>query len=84
MLLKGVLLAETKVQMLMNVRKEDLDKVVNILPALNTPTISSLSDKGWYDVMTIVDKNSVRYLIPKLKEVGAEGIVEVPINRIIE
>jgi len=84
MLLKGVLLAETKVQMLMNVRKEDLDKVVNILPALNTPTISSLSDKGWYDVMTIVDKNSVRYLIPKLKEVGAEGIVEVPINRIIK
>ena len=84
MLLKGVLLAETKVQMLMNVRKEDLDRVVGILPALNTPTISSLSDKGWYDVMTIVDKNIVRNLIPRLKEAGAEGIVEIPLNRIIE
>lgn len=84
MLLKGVLLAETKVQMLMNVRKDDLQKVCKILPALNTPTISQLSDKGWYDVMTIVDKSIVRNLIPRLKEAGAEGIVEIPLNRIIE
>lgn len=84
MLLKGVLLAETKVQMLMNVRKEHLEAVCKILPALNTPTISTLSATGWYDVMAIVDKTSVRSLIPRLKEAGAEGIVEVPLNRIIE
>jgi ATP phosphoribosyltransferase len=84
MLLKGVLLAETKVEMLMNVRKTDLDKVLKILPALTAPTISELSNRDWCDVITIVDKNLVRTLIPKLKEAGAEGIVEVPLNRIIE
>jgi len=84
MLLKGVLLAETKVEMLMNVRKKDLDRVIKLLPALNTPTISELSNKEWCDVITIVDKSIVRNLIPRLKEAGAEGIVEIPINRIIE
>jgi len=84
LLLKGILLAETKVQILMNVRKKDLEKVIKILPALNTPTVSALSDKGWYDVMTIVDKKEVRTLAPILKEAGAEGIVELFINRIIE
>jgi len=84
MLLKGVLLAETKVEMLMNVRRKDLDAVLKVLPALNTPTISELSNKEWCDVITIVDKKTVRQLIPKLKEAGAEGIVEIPLNRIIE
>lgn len=84
MLLKGVLLAETKVEMLMNVRKKDVPAVLKVLPALNTPTISELSNKEWCDVITIVDKSIVRNLIPKLKEAGAEGIVEIPINRIIE
>lgn len=84
MLLKGVLLAETKVEMLMNVRKKDLEAVIKILPALNTPTISELSNKEWCDVITIVDKSIVRKIIPKLKEAGAEGIVEIPLNRIIE
>ena len=84
MLLKGVLLAETKVEMLMNVRKKDLGRVIKLLPALNTPTISELSNKEWCDVITIVDKSIVRNLIPRLKEAGAEGIVEIPLNRIIE
>jgi len=84
MLLKGVLLAETKVEMLMNVRKSDLQKVLDVLPALNTPTVSELSNKEWCDVITIVDKTAARSLIPKLKDAGAEGIVEIPINRIIE
>lgn len=84
MLLKGVLLAETKVEMLMNVRKKDVPAVLKVLPALNTPTISELSNKEWCDVITIVDKAIVRTLIPKLKDAGAEGIVEIPINRIIE
>jgi len=84
MLLKGVLLAETKVEMLMNVKKKDLATVLGILPALNTPTVSELSNKEWCDVITIVDKSIVRNLIPRLKEAGAEGIVEIPLNRIIE
>jgi ATP phosphoribosyltransferase len=84
MLLKGVLLAETKVEMLMNVRKKDVERVLKVLPALNTPTISELSNKEWCDVITIVDKQIVRSLIPRLKEAGAEGIVEIPLNRIIE
>ncbi|MDP3882329.1 MAG: ATP phosphoribosyltransferase [Nanoarchaeota archaeon] len=84
MLLKGVLLAETKVEMLMNVRKENLQAVLKVLPALNSPTISELSNKEWCDVITIVEKSIVREIIPKLKEAGAEGIVEIPLNRIIE
>jgi len=84
MLLRGVLMAETKVMVLMNVRKTDLDNVLKILPALNTPTISELSDKAWSDVITIMDKKAARELIPKLKIAGAEGIVETPINRIID
>lgn len=83
MLLKGVLLAETKVEVLMNIRKKDVEKVIDILPALNTPTVSELTDKRWVDVITIIDKTEVRKLIPKLKGAGAEGIVEIPINRII-
>jgi len=83
MLLKGVLAAESKVEMLMNVRKVDLDKVLAILPALNTPTISELSNPEWVDVITIVDKKIARKIIPLLKGAGAEGIVEIPINRII-
>ncbi len=84
MLLKGVLLAETKVEVLMNVKKDNLENVLKILPALNTPTVSDLSNNEWCDVMTIIDKSVVRDLIPKLKEAGAEGIVEIPLNRIIQ
>lgn len=84
MLLKGVLLAETKVGLMMNVRKKDLDKVIKVLPALQNPTVSDLSNKNWSEVITIVDKKEIRKLIPKLKERGAEGIVEYPLNKIIE
>lgn len=84
MLLKGVLLAETKVLMMMNVRKKDLSAVLNTLPALNTPTITELSDPNWSDVITVIDKKQARTLIPQLKESGAEGILEIPINRIIQ
>jgi ATP phosphoribosyltransferase len=83
MLLKGVLLAETKVLMMMNVKKNNLDAVLKVLPALNTPTISQLSNPELSDVITVVDKKESRILIPKLKEAGAEGILEIPINRII-
>ncbi|MBT3398004.1 ATP phosphoribosyltransferase [archaeon] len=84
MLLKGVLTAESKVEMLMNVKKSSLQGILNILPAMNTPTISTLSDPEWCDVITVIDKKVARDIIPLLKEAGAEGIVEVPINRIID
>jgi len=84
MLLKGVLLAETKVLMMMNVREKDLKDVINLLPALGSPTVSDLSESGWHDVITVVNKETVKELIPRLKEAGAEGILEVPLNRIID
>ena len=84
MLVKGVLLAETKVGLMMNVRKKDVDAVLLVLPALQNPTISELSNKEWCDIITIVNKKDVRKLIVLLKNAGAEGIVEYPLNKIIE
>jgi ATP phosphoribosyltransferase len=84
MLLKSVLLAQTKVGLMMNVRNDDLDKVLKVLPALQNPTISKLSDSDWCDVITIVDTKLVRELIPGLKDAGAEGIVEYPLNKVID
>lgn len=84
MLLKGVIVAETKVGLMMNVRNQDMEKVLSVAPALKNPTITPLSDKEWSDVITIVDKKEVRTLIPKLKAAGAEGIVEYPLNKVID
>ena len=83
MLLQGAINAEEKVGLMMNVKKTDLQKVLGILPALQKPTISELSDKEWVDVNTIINESLVRDLIPKLKEAGASGIVEYPLNKII-
>ncbi len=83
MLLLGALLAEEKVAIMMNVRKKDIPNVLKLLPALNKPTISDLSDINWAALNTIVDEKQVRDLIPKLKEAGAEGIVEYALNKII-
>lgn len=83
MLLQGAINAEEKVGLMMNVRKKDLENVLKILPALQKPTIAELSDKNWVDVNTIIDEKLVRRLIPKLKEAGASGIVEYPLNKII-
>lgn len=83
LLLKGAINAFGKVGLMMNVRKKDLGKVLRILPALQKPTVSPLSDARWVDVTTIIDEKVVRDLIPKLKEVGATGIVEYPLNKII-
>jgi len=83
MLLQGVLEAEGKVGMMLNVKKKDLESVLKILPALQKPTISSLSDADWVDVNTIIDEKVVRDLIPALKKSGASGIVEYPLNKII-
>jgi ATP phosphoribosyltransferase len=84
LMLKGAMAAEGKVGLMMNVRKADLPAVLGILPALQKPTISGLSDPDWADVMTILDEDTVRHIIPKLKAAGACGIVEYPLNKIID
>lgn len=84
LMLQSCLAAETKVGLMMNVRRSDLAKILQKLPSLQKPTVSSLSDPDWVDVNTIVDEAYVRTIIPQLKAVGACGIVEYPINKIIE
>jgi len=84
MLLRGALAAEGRVGLMMNVKKEALDDVLKILPALQKPTISELSDPSWVDVNTILEEKLVREIIPRLKESGASGIVEYPLNKIID
>ena len=83
LLLQGAILAESKVGLKMNVAKKDLKKILNTLPSMKKPTISELSDKNWCDVDTIIDENEVKRLIPKLKEAGAQGIIEYPLNKVI-
>jgi ATP phosphoribosyltransferase len=83
LLLKGAIAAEEKVGLKMNVRKEDLKKVIAQLPALKKPTISGLSDDGWFAIETIIDERIVRQIIPGLKKAGAQGIIEYPLNKVI-
>jgi len=82
-LLKGALLAEEKVGLKMNVPKSRLKEVLKILPSLQTPTVSNLSDKDWLAIEVIIDEKTVRDIIPDLKRVGAQGIVEYPLNKVI-
>jgi len=84
LMLQGAMAAEGKVGLMMNVRKADLPAVLKILPALQTPTISALSDPEWADVNTILDESVVRHIVPQLKQAGARGIVEYPLNKIID
>jgi len=83
LLLKGAIAAEEKVGLKMNVRKNDLKGVLSKLPALKKPTISGLSDDGWFAIETIIDEKVVRVLIPALKQAGAQGIIEYPLNKVI-
>ncbi len=83
LLLQGAIRAQEKVGLKMNVEKKDLSAVLAILPALKKPTVSSLSEEGWYDVDTIIDEPVVRELIPALKKAGASGIIEYPLNKVI-
>ena len=84
LMLKGALAAEGKVGLMMNVPQTSLEEVLKILPALQKPTISSLSDPSWVALNTILDESVVRHIIPKLSLAGAKGIVEYPLNKIIE
>lgn len=83
LLLKGAILAEERVGLKMNVPKKYLKAILALLPAMKKPTISNLSDPDWCDVDTIIDEKTVKYLIPKLKVAGAEGIIEYPLNKVI-
>jgi ATP phosphoribosyltransferase len=83
LLLRGAITAEGKVGLKMNVRQKDLKAVIAQLPALKKPTISGLSDDGWFAIETIIDEKVVRVLIPALKAKGAQGIIEYPLNKVI-
>ena len=83
MLLEGAINALGKVGLMLNVQKDSLKNVLGVLPALKKPTISQLSDDEWVAVNTILDESTVRNIIPRLKEAGAQGIVEYPLNKIV-
>jgi len=83
MLLQGALRAEEKVGLKMNVCRDDIDRIIEVLPSLQNPTISTLSKAGWFSLEVIVDEKKVRELIPLLKSRGASGIVEYPLNKVI-
>lgn len=83
MLLTGALRAEEKVGLKMNVKSPDLARILKVLPAMQNPTLASLSEEGWFSLEVIVDDRVVRDLIPVLKNVGASGIVEYPLNKVI-
>lgn len=83
MLLQGALAAENRVLLKMNAPDARLDEVIAMLPALHAPTVSALRSRGWHAVETVVEEKKVREIIPKLRELGAEGIIELPLNKVI-
>src|SRR5436309_6612224 len=83
LLLRGALEAEAKVGLKMNIALKNLKDLLQALPALRNPTISSLSQEGWVAVETIIDEHIVREMIPALKAAGAEGIIEYPLNKVV-
>ncbi len=83
LLLRAAIEAQGRVGLMLNVRRADLPKILALLPALQRPTISSLSDDEWVAVNTIIEDKTVRDLIPKVKAAGGQGIVEYPLNKIV-
>ena len=83
LMLQGAIDAASKVGLMLNVRREDLQAVLSVLPALKNPTISTLSDPDWVAVNTIIEEAVVRQILPKLKAAKAQGIVEYPLNKIV-
>lgn len=83
LLLEAAINALSRVGLMLNVEKSRLNDVIAVLPALKNPTISQLSDSEWVAVNTILDESAVRNIIPRLKEAGAQGIVEYPLNKIV-
>jgi ATP phosphoribosyltransferase len=84
MLLQGAIAAATRVLLAMNAPRGKVDEILAILPALATPTVSTLADPDWVDLSTVVEEKQVRELIPRLYAAGARGIIELPISKIIE
>ncbi len=83
LMLQGALAAEEKVGLKMNVPQESFKRVLSLLSAMHSPTVSSLSDTGWYAIDVVIDEKIARDLIPKLKAAGASGIVEYPLSKVI-
>ncbi len=83
MLMTGALQAESRVLLKMNVPADKLYSVVGLLPALHTPTVNALNSEGWHAVESVVEEAKVRDLVPLLRAAGAEGIIELPLNKII-
>ena len=84
LMLQSCLAAEDRVGLMMNIHEKNLGEILSLLPALQTPTVAALSDKNWRSVNTIIEESMVRAIVPQLKAVGARGIVEYPINKIID
>jgi ATP phosphoribosyltransferase len=83
LLLTAAITAQSRVGLMLNVEREHLPAVLALLPALQRPTVSPLSDADWVAVNTIIEERSVRELIPRLKTARAQGIVEYPLNKIV-
>ena len=83
MMLKGAIEAQGRVGLMLNVHKQDLDRVLGVLPALKKPTISTLSDQDWVAVNTIIEESTAWDVIPRLKAANAQGIVEYPLNKVV-
>lgn len=83
LLLTGALNAESKVLLKLNANESTVDAITSILPALHAPTVNRLNDDGWIAVESVIDESVVREIIPLLKDAGAEGIIELPLNKII-
>jgi ATP phosphoribosyltransferase len=83
LMLRGAIDAQGRVGLMLNVRKRDLTRVLEVLPALNSPTVSELNDREWVAVNTILEESVVRDVLPRLKEANASGIVEYPLNKIV-
>jgi len=83
LMLQGAIAAASRVGLLLNVHRNDLDRVLGVLPALKKPTVSALSDPEWVAVNTILEEAVVRQILPKLKAANAQGIVEYPLNKIV-
>ena len=84
MLLKGAIAAATRVLLAMNLPRAKVPEVMALLPQLSTPTVSTLADPEWVDLSTVVEEKRVRELIPQLHAVGARGIIELPLNKIVD
>ncbi len=83
LMLRGAMEAQGRVGLMLNVRKQDLEAVLAVLPALKHPTIAPLADEEWLAVSSIIEETAAREIIPRLKEANAQGIVEYPLNKVV-